>query len=166
MGTERTAKVQEHMTSLGYGEGSSFKFGGKVGRSRDAHRLVQLAMKKDNDKEQAKTLIAEDGRLQDALMDRLYRAFIEEEKDLAEWDVLVKEGVSIGLGSEPELREWLESGAGGEAVDAALRALKEKGIQGVPWFEFNGTHVLDGARDPGDFFELLVQIKEQEQTEV
>jgi predicted DsbA family dithiol-disulfide isomerase len=44
-----------------------------------------------------------------------------------------------------------------------LQDLKAKGVKGVPWFEIQGTHIIDGAKDPGEFYELFVKIKGEEQ---
>ncbi|XTI89683.1 DSBA oxidoreductase [Cenococcum geophilum] len=161
MGAGRTAKVQEHLIRLGHAEGIAFKFGGKVGRTRDMHRLVQLAMEKDG-KNANGSSNPENERLEDRVMEELYRVYFEEEKDVAELDVLVEVGVRTGLGNETELRDWLKSDAGGKAVDTALQGLKAKGVKGVPWFEIQGTHIIDGAEDPGEFYELFVKIKGEE----
>lgn len=162
MGAGRTAKVQEHLIRLGHTEGIAFKFGGKVGRTRDMHRLVQLAMEKDG-KNAKRSSDPEHKRLEDRVMEELYRVYFEEEKDVAELEVLVEVGVRTGLGNETELRDWLKSDAGGKAVDTALQDLKAKGVKGVPWFEIQGTHIIDGAKDPGEFYELFVKIKGEEQ---
>jgi predicted DsbA family dithiol-disulfide isomerase len=96
MGTGRTAKVQEHLIRLGHTEGIAFKFGGKVGRTRDMHRLVQLAMEKDG-KNAKRSSNPEHERLEDRVMEELYRVYFEEEKDVAELGVLVEVGVRTGV---------------------------------------------------------------------
>jgi predicted DsbA family dithiol-disulfide isomerase len=142
---ERADKLQAHITRLGIAEGISFKFGGRIGRSRDSHRLVELAKRKQGD-----------GGVR--LVKELFHAFFEEEMDITKFPVLVEIGVRAGLEKE-EVKEWLESDGGGEVVDREIEANRELGITGVPNFLINGMR-LDGAVDPGEWYEAFLKVKE------
>lgn len=156
MGDERAAKTRQFLTRLGQADGIAFKFGGKVGRTRDAHRLVQLATAKDG-----RSARGYQPPLEEKVVEELYRAFFEEEKDIAEWDVLVEIGLRADLGDEGELRDWLKSDGGGTIVDRQVQQFKKDGVRGVPRFEIQGAHRVEGAEDPGAFFEIFVKIKEE-----
>jgi predicted DsbA family dithiol-disulfide isomerase len=141
--------MQERLRIVGRQEGIEFSFAGKIGRTRDSHRLIQLAKGKGAGVENAVVL-------------ELFKSYFEGEGDVTSHETLVDVGVSGGLERE-EVRAWLESGKGGEEVDAEVDEAAEKGIRGVPNFTIQDQYEVDGAQDAQEFMEAFVKAKEAEQ---
>lgn len=146
-GAERTAMMQSRLSAIGAQEGIDFKYGGKTGNTRDSHRLVQLGKTKST-------------QLQTRVIEELFAAYFENEKDITDHRVLTEAGVRAGL-EKSEVEDWLKSGKGGIEVDEEVVQAKMKGITGVPNFTINGKYVLGGAEDPDTFLEIFERIKEE-----
>lgn len=123
-GKERTAALHERLNQIGLAEGINFKYGGRTGNTRDSHRLVQLGKTKSP-------------QVQTRVIEELFAAYFENEKDITSQDVLLEAGVKAGL-AEQEVKEWLESGQGGSEVDLEVRDAVVKSITGVPVSLFEG----------------------------
>ena len=135
----------QRLENIGKEVGIGFKFGGKTGNTRDSHRLIQLAGTKGED-------------VQTKVVERLFRAYFEEEKDITSREVLRDAAVEAGLGQQ-EVSEWLESDMGGEQVDQEVKEAQLKGISGVPNFVLQGQLEIGGAQDPEAFVRVFEQIK-------
>jgi predicted DsbA family dithiol-disulfide isomerase len=133
-GKERTAMMQE--------------YGGKTGNTRDSHRLVQLGKTKGP-------------QMQTRVIEELFAAYFENEKDITSRDILTEAGVKAGLG-EKEIKEWLESGKGGEEVDREVHRARLQGVSGVPNFVLADKFEIGGAQEPEAFVQLFERIKRQE----
>ncbi|KAK8058236.1 hypothetical protein PG994_008684 [Apiospora phragmitis] len=168
---ESEAKIlhlRAQLAAKGRQHGLKFSFGGKIGRTRDAHRLIALAgrqEKKGKEKEGAADVNSDDdddaGGLQDLVVMQLFRDFFEGEADITSRAMLAELGSKAGLGRREDLLAWLESGEGGEEVDEQARGAREEGrMKRVPRFVVQGEHVIDGAQDGQAFMEAFVQIKE------
>jgi predicted DsbA family dithiol-disulfide isomerase len=139
---------QAHLARLGKDIGINFKYGGKTGNTRDSHRLIQLGKTKGED-------------VQTRVVEELFNAYFENEEDITEKETLVKRGVQAGL-EEQEVREWLESGAGGEEVDREVMEAKKKFVTGVPNFTINGRFEIQGAEEPAAFLRVFDEVKDTE----
>ncbi|KAK4100395.1 thioredoxin-like protein [Parathielavia hyrcaniae] len=117
-GSERMAIATAHLKTLGEAEGIKFSLQGKIGNTRDAHRLVQLAKTKSNETE-------------NRVISALFKTHHEEDADITSQEALVAAGVKGGLDRE-EVEEWLSQGKGGEEVDREVEEAYRKGIHGVP----------------------------------
>ena len=148
MSAERVAAMTQHLTQIGNSVGINFKPGGKIGSTRDAHRLIHL------------TQTTKSPAVQDALVEKLFEAFHELEKDISSKEVLREIAVDAGLGG-PEVEEWLDSDLGGDTVDAEALASRRDG-SGVPRFIIQGVHRVSGAQDSQEFLEIFVNVKEDE----
>ena len=137
-----------HLKALGEAEGIKFSLQGKIGNTRDAHRLVQLAKTKSSETESR-------------LISTLFKAHFEEDADITSSDVLVSIGEKAGL-DKAEVREWLDQGKGGPEVDREVEEAYEKGISGVPNFTINGRYEIQGAQDARRFVEVFQRIKKAE----
>jgi predicted DsbA family dithiol-disulfide isomerase len=147
-GPDKAAAMQKRLHTIGRQEGIEFSFAGKIGRTRDSHRLIELAGRKG-------------AGVQNAVVLELFRSYFEGEGDITGHDTLVEAGVKGGL-DRGEVRDWLETGKGGEEVDKEVEEAKEKGIHGVPNFTIQEKYEVDGAQDPQDFIEVFVKVKETE----
>ncbi|KAI5921978.1 DSBA-like thioredoxin domain-containing protein [Camillea tinctor] len=147
-GAERLQGIHERLSAIGREEGINFSFAGRLGNTRDSHRLIQLGKTKGHEVENRVVL-------------ELFRSYFEGEGDITSHDTLVAAGEKAGLRAA-EVREWLASGKGGAEVDAEVLEANIKGIHGVPNFTIQGTHVVDGAQDAQVFMAEFAKIKEAE----
>lgn len=94
---------------------------------------------------------------QDLLADRLFHAYFSEGQDIGDRDVLARIGEEIGLPYE-ETRHFLASDAGCDEVLAEEAAVRERGLNGVPFFLFNGAPATSGAQPPEAFAAVFKEI--------
>lgn len=144
-GPEREAAITQRLATMGKGEGICFTFSGKMGNTRDAHRLVQLARIKGGD-------------TQDRLMSAMMRGYFEQGGDITSREELTAAAVEAGIKKE-EASSWLEDGKGGEEVDREVEWAYAKGISGVPHFIVNDKYEISGAQDVEAFVAELVRAK-------
>jgi predicted DsbA family dithiol-disulfide isomerase len=147
-GAQRTQVMQAHLARLGKDIGINFKYGGRTGNTRDSHRLIQLGKTKGED-------------VQTRVVEELFAAYFENEEDITDRETLVRRAVKAGL-EEKEVREWMDSGAGGEEVDREVMEAKKKFVTGVPNFTINGRFEIQGAEEPRAFLEVFSEIKDTE----
>ncbi|MCJ1327511.1 hypothetical protein MMC10_004180 [Thelotrema lepadinum] len=145
-GADRVAEKQKRMRQMGAAEGFEFTFGGRIGHTRDAHRVMQLAKVKEN---------AEVGN---AVMASIMKAYFEGDADVTSWDDLIEAAARGGL-DRRQVKQWLEEGKGGEEVDREVEEAERAGIRGVPQFVINGKYQVDGAQNVEDFVEQFVAAK-------
>ncbi|OCK83712.1 thioredoxin-like protein [Lepidopterella palustris CBS 459.81] len=147
-GEARTRMMNQKLAQLGQSDGIDFKFGGKIGNTRDSHRLIQLGKTKSP-------------AVQTRVVEELFAAYFENEKDITSQDVLVEAGTKAGLDAA-EVREWLASGKGGPEVDREVQDAYEQNISGVPNFTIQGKFEVNGAQEPAAFVQLFERIKKQQ----
>ena len=148
MGEDRVGPVLERVIRMAECEGICYSPGGRAGGSRNAHRLMKLAQERD----------AETGG---KVMEGLFQAYHEHEKNLADMEVLEKAAVEAGMARD-QVMAFLKSDKYGSEVDAEAQSARGAGINGVPHFLLQGKHVIDGAQDPSDFLMMFQEIKEEE----
>lgn len=145
-GTQRTQMMQGHLAKLGKQVGIDFAFGGRVGNTRDSHRVIQLAKTKGEG-------------MQTKVVEQLFNAYFEKEEDITDREVLIARSVMGGL-EDAEVREWLENGTGGLEVDEEVAQAQHRPITGVPNFTINGKYEIAGAEEGGTFLQAFAQIKD------
>ncbi|KAF1848416.1 thioredoxin-like protein [Cucurbitaria berberidis CBS 394.84] len=147
-GKERTLIMQERMSQTGEAEGIHFKYGGKTGNTRDSHRLVQLGKTKGS-------------QVQTRVIEELFAAYFENEKDITSQPTLIEAGVKAGL-EEKEVKDWLEGGKGGAEVDKEVQNARKQNISGVPNYRINDRFEIGGAQEPAAFVQLFERLKKEE----
>jgi len=147
-GEQRTAMIFERLSSVGKEVGINFRYGGKTGRTRDSHRLIQLGKKKGPD-------------VQTRVVEELFSSYFENEQDITSHEVLEAAAVRAGLDRE-EVKSWLQSDNGGKEVDQEVREAQMKNISGVPNFTLQDMYEIGGAQDPENFVRIFEKIKEIE----
>jgi predicted DsbA family dithiol-disulfide isomerase len=167
-GAERVAAMFARLAPIGESEGIKFSFGGNTGSTRDSHRLIWLAGEVENkqqqqQQQQQQQAGAEIGGIQTRVVEKLFRAYFEEEKNITDRDVLREAGVGAGL-DESAVKELLEGEAdeGGEEVDAEAAAASGRLVSGVPFFEVQGKYAVEGADEPETFLEIFQRVKDEE----
>jgi predicted DsbA family dithiol-disulfide isomerase len=137
---ERADAMHRQMTETAAGDGWDFHFErARRGNTFDAHRLLHLA--------------AERG-VQDAVKERLFRAYLEEGEAIAEHATLVRLGAEAGLDAD-EARAVLASDRYAAEVRADERQAQAYGITGVPFFVVDRKYGVAGAQPPDALLQVL-----------
>jgi len=139
-------KVQEmdaRMERLAEIEGLEYHLGdsGQTGNTLDAHQLLQLG---------------KDRGVQDAVIERLYRAYFTEQRSVFDRDSLVTLAGEAGL-DETETRGALERDAYVQAVAVDVNEARSLGVSGVPFFVIDRRYGVSGAQATEVFAEALVR---------
>lgn len=148
-GVQRSAQMHDRMTGLGKGLGINFSWGGKLGNSRDSHRLVYLAKKYGNETELK-------------VVDGLFSAFFEKEQDIADYGVLKSIATGAGISEAEFNKAIVESDEGGKEVDTSAGTARYRGVYGVPDYTIQGRFKLSGAQDAMEFVNVFERVKAQE----
>ncbi len=136
----RARDMDAQMVRTAAGEGLEFNLeGGLTGNTFDAHQVVRLA--------------AGHG-LQDAVVERLFRAYFTEQRSIFDEPSLVELAAEVGLdpaGTTTALRAHACADDVREDLDLARRI----GITGVPFFVIDMTYGISGAQPAEVFAEAL-----------
>jgi len=143
-GEDRAKVLLQRMTATGKEEGINFSYGGRIGSTLLSHRLLR----------HVKGIRPE---LSNAMVDALFRAYFEEEADIADVDTLVKLGVGVGL-AEDELRVYLLGKEDEAAVQNDIINAYRKGIDGVPHFVFDDQYEVSGGEQPETFLQVFKRL--------
>lgn len=106
----------------------------------DAHRLIHWA--------------GIEGK-QNAVVDRLFKAYFQEGRDISEQSVLVRIATAVGMDGEAT-RRLLGTDADADDLRARDSDARRKGIQGVPAFVVANEYVVQGAQ-PVEIWENIIQ---------
>ncbi len=128
MSVEQAESSNAQMTELAAAEGLEYHLDRtRGGNSFGAHRLIQLALEHD---------------LQDAMKERLMRAYFTEGEAIGDPDVLARLAAEVGIDAQAALTEEKYAEAVREDEDLARRI----GIQGVPYFVLDRRFGVSGAQ--------------------
>ncbi|KAL6697755.1 DSBA-like thioredoxin domain-containing protein [Trichoderma pleuroticola] len=156
-GADRLAAKRARMAQLGDQEGFGFTFAGRIGNTRDSHRLAHLGRALGG------------WELEDKVQTEMMSMFFELGGDITSFDDL--SGAAERAGIERDVaRRWLEDGSGGEDVDREVEEMERLGMKGVPKILIDEEFVVEGADDVTAIFEQLHKAKEakeaKEKTEI
>lgn len=98
--------------------------------------------------------------VQDAVLERLYRAYFQEGRRIGDPEDLADLAAEAGLDREAVLTA-LRDGTFVADVDADLEQARAYGIQGVPFFVLDGRYGVSGAQDPEVFRQALQQVADE-----
>jgi predicted DsbA family dithiol-disulfide isomerase len=143
-GAAGSAARDAEMARIGAELGIAFAFARmeRTPNTRLAHRLIWEAERQ--------------GR-QDALVERLFKAYFEEGADIGVRQVL--EGLAAEAGLETEgVRQALDAQESLAAVVASEREGYDLGIAGVPFFILPGASSVSGAQPPDFWREVLPRV--------
>ena len=134
--------MNANMTEVAAGEGLEFRFDRlRLGNTFDAHRLVHLG--------------AAHG-LQDAVKERMFRAYLTEGEVLGEPETLQRLALEAGLPAD-EVEALLAGDRFGPDVREDEQSASLLGITGVPFFVVDRAIAASGAQPPELLLELLRQ---------
>ncbi|WP_167131705.1 DsbA family oxidoreductase [Paramicrobacterium chengjingii] len=143
MPPEQVTQMLDHVTNLAQQVGLDYDFGSvKHTKTIKAHELVHFAHAHSKEAE---------------MMERLMRAYFVEGRHVGRIDALVDLAADVGLDRELALNA-LEQGTYSSDVSADKTQAAEYGINGVPFFVFDGAYGVSGAQEPETFSEVLREV--------
>ena len=126
--------------------GLSLNFGGikRTPNTIDAHRLIHWA--------------GIEGK-QNSIIDRLFKAYFQEGRDISEHSVLTRIASAAGM-DQDVVRNLLKSDADKEDIKARDTDARKRGIQGVPAFVVANEYVIQGAQTIDIWDNIIKEIQE------
>lgn len=142
MSLQQASDANARITSLAAAEGLDYHFEiAHYANTFNAHRLIHLAAEYN---------------LQDAMKERLLKAYFTEGLAIGNIDTLVQLASETGINAD-KARTVLASDTYADAVRADEQRASEFGISGVPFFAFNEKYGVSGAQPAEVFSEVLAR---------
>ncbi|KAH0370749.1 thioredoxin-like protein, partial [Aureobasidium melanogenum] len=149
---EHMRKYVVLMTAYGKAEGIAYKFGGRVGNTLQAHRVIQLVQE------------AKGPDAAEKVVDSLYRQYFEEEQHPSSKETLMKALEEAGLG-ETEAKKIVEDEDEGLMdVKMLIREQAGNGVDAVPYVVFEGKRrdfTLEGCKEVDEYVKVLQQVAKE-----
>lgn len=140
---KRAGAMLDPVDAAAAGEGISIAWGKALSaNTRTAHRLLMLAEQEHGP------------AVQRALAERLFALHFSEGGNIADVDQLAAAAAEVGMDAR-RVREHLQSDAGVQELETALRKARYLGIHAVPTFVIDGRYALQGAQPVATFLEAL-----------
>ncbi|KAL6898968.1 thioredoxin-like protein [Trichoderma evansii] len=149
-GADRLASKRARMAQMGDQEGFGFSFSGRIGNTRDSHRMSHLGRELGG------------YELEDKVQVAMMKMFFEEGGDITSYDDLIAAAEKVGI-ERDVARKWLEDGSGGEDVDREVEEMEKLRMKGVPKILIDEKFVIEGADDVTAMFEQLYKAKEEKE---
>ena len=144
MSDSQATAMQQQMERTAAAEGLEFHLvDGVTGNTFDAHRLVHLSRERG---------------LQDAVLERLFRAHFTEQRSIFDQTSLVALAGEAGL-AEEDVRTALAADAFADTVNGEVREARGLGISGVPYFVIDRRYAVSGAQPAELFAEALARAR-------
>ncbi|KAG9564290.1 thioredoxin-like protein, partial [Aureobasidium melanogenum] len=149
---EHMRKYVVLMTAYGKAEGIAYKFGGRVGNTLQAHRVIQLVQENKGSDAAEK------------VVDSLYRQYFEEEQHPSSKETLLEALEEAGLG-ETEAKKMVEDEDEGLMdVKMLIREQAGNGVDAVPYVVFEGKRrdfTLEGCKEVDEYVKVLQQVAKE-----
>jgi predicted DsbA family dithiol-disulfide isomerase len=142
----RLQSVHDNLTRLGAELGIPFAFD-RIKRSPntlDAHRVIRWAAS---------------AGVQEKVVDRLFKAYFAEGRDIGDRAVLIEIAGECGLDAEL-VEKLLADGADADLVRQEIEQAQAMGVSGVPFFIFAGRIGVPGAQEPSVLRQAIAQARE------
>jgi predicted DsbA family dithiol-disulfide isomerase len=140
-GQMEAVKVYSQIDDAAKAVGLDLNLGGikRTPSTLNAHRLIHWA--------------GLEGK-QNAVVDRLFKAYFKEGRDISEHSVLVRIASGAGMDGDA-VRKLLESDNDKDDIRARDANARKRGVSGVPCFIVAGTHAVNGAQ-PADLWAKVI----------
>jgi len=144
----RLAAIHDRLTEMGEAVGIAYAFDRieRAPNTLDAHRLIRWAAA---------------GGQQDAVVDRLFRLYFEQGRDIGDRQVLLDVARETGMDVEA-VEKRLADGDDVEAVQAEIAQAQAVGVSGVPFFIFASRFGVPGAQDADVLAKAIAQARAAE----
>jgi len=145
-GQKEAIEVYSNIDKTATETGLSLNFGGikRTPNTIDAHRLIHWA--------------GIEGK-QNSIIDRLFKAYFQEGRDISEHSVLTRIASAAGM-DQDVVRNLLKSDADKEDIKARDTDARKRGIQGVPAFVVANEYVIQGAQTIDIWDNIIKEIQE------
>lgn len=145
-GQKEAIEVYRNIDKTATETGLSLNFGGikRTPNTIDAHRLIHWA--------------GIEGK-QNSIIDRLFKAYFQEGRDISEHSVLTRIASAAGM-DQDVVRSLLKSDADKEDIKARDTDARKRGIQGVPAFVVANEYVIQGAQTIDIWDNIIKEIQE------
>jgi predicted DsbA family dithiol-disulfide isomerase len=145
-GAERARAIYARVRAAGTQAGIDFDFDRilRQPNTREAHRLIAWVQA---------------GGDANALVERLFSAYFLEGRFIGERATLVELAAECGVDADAA-RAWLDSGRGVDEIAHAEERARSLGIDGVPFFIFDGRVGLSGAHPPETIRDAIAQARQ------
>ena len=143
-GQEGALRVYSQIDQTAQSIGLHLNFAGikRTPNTINAHRLIHWA--------------GLEGK-QNAVVDRLFKAYFMEGRDISEHSVLTRIADASGLEGQA-IAQLLEGEADLESISARDVHARERGVSGVPCFIVDQTYVVQGAQPPETWHNVLQEL--------
>ena len=140
--------LRAKMDRIGRGVGITWRYGGNIGPTQDAHRLAYVSRRKS-------------AEVQSALVEGLLAAYHEHERDISDRETLRGIALEAGMTGD-EVDEAFSSEEVARSVDEEQEKYRQVARgKGVPVYLIQGEqHRIEGAQDPSEFFDIFIKVKE------
>jgi predicted DsbA family dithiol-disulfide isomerase len=141
----RLQSIHDNLSRLGAEVGIPFAFD-KIERSPntlDAHRLIRWSAS---------------AGVQERVVDRLFKAYFVEGRDIGDRAVLIEIAAECGLDAK-HVERLLAEGADAELVRQEIEQAQAMGVSGVPFFIFAGRIGVPGAQEPSVLRQAMTQAR-------
>jgi predicted DsbA family dithiol-disulfide isomerase len=145
---DRAQRLYEAVSRVGAQEGIKFDFD-RITRTPNtvrSHRLLYAAAEEDKQPE---------------LLETIFKAYFTEGRDIGDPDVLAELAQEAGLSGAAVSDALIEGGRLDSAMTEDLQS-RRIGINGVPFFIFNGRFGLSGAQEPEALLNMLDLAREED----
>jgi predicted DsbA family dithiol-disulfide isomerase len=142
----RLQSVHDNLTRLGAEVGIPFAFDNikRSPNTLDAHRLIRWASS---------------AGVQEKVVDRLFKAYFVEGRDIGDRGVLIEIANECGLDAEL-VEKLLADGADSDLVRQEIEQAQAMGVSGVPFFIFAGRIGVPGAQEPSVLRQAIAQARQ------
>lgn len=148
---EEAGETIEQISKMGMREGLDFRYATTLfTNTLDAHRLTKFAMNTG------------DKKLTDSLIEKLYKAYFTDNKELADKEVLLNIAVECGLNKD-EVKTLLDSDKYKDDVILDEKEASRYGIHSVPFFYVN-SYGISGAQSEEYMKDTILAALEKENT--
>jgi predicted DsbA family dithiol-disulfide isomerase len=141
----RLAAVHDRLTEMGKGVGIAYAFDRieRAPNTLDAHRLIRWASVGDK---------------QGAVVERLFRLYFEEGRDIGDRKVLVEVARTCDMDAELVERLFAD-GDDVDSVQAEIAQAQAIGVSGVPFFIFASRFGVPGAQETEVLAKAIAQAR-------
>ncbi|KAF8968096.1 thioredoxin-like protein [Flammula alnicola] len=146
IGKEKFTKLQAAISKWGEEKGVPISFRGVMSQTTRAHRLCQKAYKIGGQ------------NLQVPLLCAVFKAHMEEGRDIADINVLADLAERTGTMSRAQAVAFLESDELEKEVNAMCDDARSKGITGVPMTIIDGKWAVSGGQSSDVFIQIFKKL--------
>ncbi|KAG8974216.1 hypothetical protein FRC05_007792 [Tulasnella sp. 425] len=148
-GEQRVKMMVPAMNQRGAELGITFRWGGTIRQTTSAHRLLMFAYQKEP-------------KLQLALLEKIFEAYFEQEKDIGSHEMLAALAEDVGVASKAEALEFLASDKLYKEIQTQIMEAQGKGITGVPCTVINQKYAISGGQKSDVYMDIFEKLAARE----